>query len=117
MKTKLLTTLAAAVLATFSAMPAAEARGYHRGAPANHVYISGYRSCGTPIYTERYFIGYGACGRIVWGYRSVRVAPPVRYAPPRVVAPYPRHGYHPPVCAPAPPVRRTGISIHHTWHR
>jgi len=37
-----------------------------------NIYISSYQSCGTPIYTERYFIGYDECGDPVFGYRTVR---------------------------------------------
>lgn len=60
---------------------AANAHGF-----ASRVYISGYQSCGTPIYKERYFIGYDRCGRQIWGTRLVAR----RYAPvvvPRYVAP------------------------------
>jgi hypothetical protein len=39
---------------------------------SSRTYISSYRSCGTPVYTERYFIGYDRCGAPVWGYRTVR---------------------------------------------
>lgn len=61
-------TLAIAALALLGTAPQAEARSHH----SSRVYISGYRSCGTPIYMERYFIGYDRCGNPVWGQRPVR---------------------------------------------
>jgi hypothetical protein len=35
-------------------------------------FISGGRGCGTPIYTERFFVGYDRCGNPVWETRVVR---------------------------------------------
>lgn len=74
------TTLAIAALVLLGAAPQADARP-HR---SSRVYISGYRSCGTPIYMERYFIGYDRCGNPVWGERLVRQSyrPVVRYPAP-----------------------------------
>lgn len=81
---KTLVTLAIATLALLGAAPQAEARGH-----STRVYISGYRSCGTPIYSERYFIGYDCHRRPIWGTRVVHR---------HYVAPCP-----PPRCAPRPP--------------
>ena len=67
MKTTILS-LAIAALAMLGAAPQATAGSRY----SNHVYISGYQSCGTPIYRERYFIGYDHCGRPIWGTRIVR---------------------------------------------
>ena len=85
MKSKIIK-LAVAAFALMAAVPNAEARH------STSVYISGYRSCGTPIYTERYLIGYDHCGRPIWGYRTVR-----NYAPVVVRRPY---------VAPCPPPPR-----------
>jgi hypothetical protein len=72
--------LALAAAALFASSPQAEAR-HHRGrGHSSHVYISGYRSCGTPIYTEKYLRGYDCHGYPIWGYRQV--APPRQYCPP-----------------------------------
>ena len=75
--------LAVAAFALIAAVPQAEARSH-----GSRVYVSGYTSCGSPIYTEKYFIGYDHCGRPLWGYRTVR-----QYARTRYIAPCP-----PPVC-------------------
>ena len=88
MKTTSLITIAIAALGLFAAAPSADAR--HRY--SNHVFISGYRTCGTPIYKERYFIGYDRCGYPIWRYRVV--AAPARYCPP------PPRYYRPPVACP-----------------
>jgi hypothetical protein len=93
MKTKSLITAAIAALGLLGAAPSAEARSYHKHS-GSHVYISGHRSCGTPIYKERYFIGYDRYGHPMWRYRVV--AAPVRYYPP------PRRHYHPPAVCPPP---------------
>jgi hypothetical protein len=76
MKTKSIkTTLTVCVVATLAwlgATPAADARppsGY--GHSASRIYVNGYCSCGLPLYTERYFIGYDCHGRPQWGYRQV----------------------------------------------
>ena len=81
MKTAL-TTIAAVALSWFGFAPQAEARHHE-----NRVYISSYLPCGTPVYTERYFIGYDHCGNPVWGKRVLRpayrpVVRPVYVAPP-----------------------------------
>ena len=87
MKT-IVTTLAVAAISLFVTAPEAEARHSSR------IYISGHMSCGTPIYKERYFVGYDRWGREIWQTRVVRhhYRPVVR---PRYVAPLPppRH-YH-----------------------
>jgi len=103
MKTKTLITAAIAALAMIAATPAAEAHP-QRGHSKSHVYVSGYRSCGTPIYTERYFTRYDRRGYPVWGYRVVPA--PVRYCPP------PRRYYRAPVCPPPYPYHgRGGVVI------
>lgn len=89
-KSSILIAAAIAALTIFGTTPSAEARSRHRHANS-YVYVSGYRSCGTPIHTERYLIGYDRCGYPVWGYRTVR-----RYCPP------PRTYYRPPVVCPPP---------------
>ena len=76
MKTTTLITAAIAALTLFGVAPSAEARHKHS---KSYVYVSGYRSCGTPVYTERYLRGYDRCGYPVWGYRTVpRYCPPPR---------------------------------------
>jgi hypothetical protein len=126
MKTTL-TTLAIAVLTLLGATPEAEARH-----ASGRVYISGYRSCGTPIYSERYLIGYDRCGHPVWGKRVIfydrpayRPAcrpsyRPVVVAPRYHVAPCPP-SYRPPVYCP-PPIPRHGdcgtrITFHGSYGR
>ncbi len=84
-----ITIIVAAALAMLGAAPLAEARSY--GHPASHVYISGHRSCGTPIYKERFFIRYNHCRRPVWGYRVV--AGPRHYYRPAVRPPVYRAKY------------------------
>ncbi|MEO5916749.1 MAG: hypothetical protein ABIS50_21155 [Luteolibacter sp.] len=97
MKT-ILTTIAVISLTWLGSGQKAEARGYE-----SRVYISSYLPCGTPVYTERYFIGYDRCGTPIWGKRVLRpayrpVVRPVCVAPcpPRYVAPrrceVPRYG-------------------------
>jgi len=67
---KSITTATATVIALIllGAAPTSEARC----SPSSRTYISGHRSCGTPIYTQRYFVGYDRCGHEVWGTRVVR---------------------------------------------
>jgi len=104
MKTAILTSVLAA-LAMVAAAPTADARS-HRGHHSSHVYVSGYRSCGTPIHTERYVMRYRPrCGSPVWGYRVVPA--PVRYCPP------PRRYYRQSACPPPYPYRhgRSGVVI------
>lgn len=105
---KMITTLAVAALAILATAPLAEARSYRSG-HSSHTYVSGYRSCGTPIYTERYVRYYSHCGTPVWGYRTVSHTSRYHY-----VAPRPRY-HSAPVC---PPPRyynysgRSGVTIH-----
>jgi hypothetical protein len=73
MKSKL-ATLAAVVFTVLAAAPKAEARH-----PESRIYISGYLSCGSPVYTERYLIGYDRCGHPVWGTRVIRHEAAPRY--------------------------------------
>ena len=123
MKTTILSTIALAALVMIGATSQADA--HPRGVPAGHVYISGYRSCGTPIYTERYFVRHDRRGYPVWGYRAVpdrpsyRAAyrPAPRYYAPAVVCPPPVRVYAPPVCAPVYPARGTGITITGSFRR
>jgi len=63
-----ITTLAIAILTLLAAAPQAEARSHH----SSRTYISGYNSCGDPIYTERSFIGYDRCGNPLWRKRVIR---------------------------------------------
>jgi hypothetical protein len=109
MKTTI-TAIALAITCMIGSAPQAEARHYHRHGHQGQVYISGYRSCGTPVYTERYVIRYKRCGAPVWGYR--RVAAPRAYCPP----PPPR--YHVVPACPPPVVPychpRPGVVIHGT---
>jgi hypothetical protein len=109
---KLIPTSFIAALALVTAAPVAEARHPHRGSHhATHVYISGYRSCGTPVYQERYIRSYRRCGTPVWGYRVVN--------PPRYHVRAPRYYYHPqpiPVCPPPPGYYRgSRVIIHGSW--
>ncbi len=104
---KLITTFAVAALAMLAAAPLAEARSY-RGSHSSHTYVSGYRSCGTPIYTERYVRYIDRRGYPVWGYRTVA------YTSRHYSAPRPRY-YHAPVCPPPRyhhGSRRSGVTIH-----
>jgi len=89
----ILTTFAIAALALIGAAPEAQARHPHQH--SNRVYISGHRSCGTPVYSERYFIGYDRCGEPVWGVRPVRESCYRQVVEPRFAAPCPPP-YQPP---------------------
>ena len=100
MKT-IITTVAIAALALVGAAPEADARPYHQ---SGNVYISGYRSCGTPVYSERYFIGYDRCGEPIWGVRSVR-------------QPYYRPAAQPRYVAPCPPPYRSATRYSHSGYR
>lgn len=98
-------TFAITALTLVGAAPQAEARSSRH---SSHVYISGYRSCGTPIYKQRYVVRYDRCGAPVWGYRVV--------AAPRVYCPPPRPRCYPvPACPPPLPYyggcRNNGIVI------
>jgi len=81
----IITTFAIAAFTLLGAAPQAEAKPHH----SSRIYISGYRSCGTPIYTERYFIGYDRCGEAIWGTRLVRE----EYREERVYRPVVRERY------------------------
>jgi hypothetical protein len=77
-----ITTAAVAALALLGATPNAEARDrhhrqYRHHVPESHIYISGYRSCGTPIYRERFCAGHDRYGRPIW--RTRVVAAPRHY--------------------------------------
>jgi hypothetical protein len=95
---KIITATVATVLAMLAAAPLADARPYRGAVPSSHIYISSYRSCGTPVYTERYFIRHDRRGYPVWGYRTVAY----RTHHYRSHRPAPRY-HHVPVCP--PPVR------------
>lgn len=98
----LFSTLGLAALTILGLATPADARP-HR----TKVFVSGYRSCGTPIYSERYIVRYRH--RVpVWG---VRVCPPPVYCPPVVVAPCP-----PPVyCPPPVPYVAPGVVVRATF--
>lgn len=103
-----ITTIAIAALTLSVGTSNAEARSHHRSESSRSVYISGYRSCGTPIYTERILVGYDRRGYPVWEYRVVEA--PRYYRP----EPGPRY-YSAPVCPPPRPsyggYRNSGIVI------
>ena len=82
-------TFAIAAMTFLGLAPELQARDHHHD---SRVYISGYRSCGTPVYSERYFIGYDHCGEPVWGVRPSRqeCRPVVRE---RYIAPCPPPRY------------------------
>ena len=87
MKTGIITAVIAA-LTLIGTTTQSEARPHRKHSYSNQVYVSGYRSCGTPIYQQRYVSPYQSCGKSY--YRTRYVAPP-------------RHYYRAPVCP--PPVR------------
>lgn len=93
----ILTTFAIATLALLGSAPEVQARPYHHSSGGG-VFISGYRSCGTPIYSERYFIGYDRCGAPIWGVRVVRQSYYRPVSRPRYVEPcqpqYRRTSHH-----------------------
>lgn len=89
------------IIATFITIPllilGSAAKADARCHPGR-TFISSYLPCGTPVYSERYFIGYDRCGKPIWGTRVIRpayrpvyrpVVRPVYVAPcpPRYVAP------------------------------
>ncbi len=84
MKSKIIQLTLAAAVVLLSSIPQADARSRH----SSRIYISGHRSCGTPIYTERYFIGYDHCGNEIWGKRIIQYERRQRYVAP---CPPPRH--------------------------
>jgi hypothetical protein len=86
--------IAVAAVTLLGTAPQAEA---HSHGKSSYIYVSGYRSCSTPIYKQKYFIGYDRCGREMWGYRIVSAprhipAPRPRYTPTRGHG-YPYYGY------------------------
>ena len=89
-----ITTLAIGALALAGAVTTAEARPHRGHESSSRVYISGYRSCGTPVYSERYLVGYDRCGSPIWRTRIV--------SPPRHYRPAPRY-YSAPSCPPPHP--------------
>jgi len=64
----LLTVLAAGVIAA----PSVEARPYHNH--GTQTYVSGYTSCGCPIYKQRYIVRYDHCGNPIYAYRVLPVS-------------------------------------------
>lgn len=106
----ILTSFAIATVAILGFAEKASAHSFE-----SRVYISGYRSCGTPIYTERYFVRYDRCGKPIWGTRLVSAPyrPVVRtvYVAPRPPVRYvaPRH------CS--GPAYSTGIAFNARWSR
>lgn len=77
-----------------AAAPSAEARP-HRGHHRTTIVVTGHTSWGAPIRSERYFVRYDHCGRVIWGYRRLPVARPY-CPPPRHYSGYdrgPRRGY------------------------
>lgn len=82
----IITTLVTAALTLLVVTPQAQARHPQQ----NRVYVNGYPSCGTRVYTERYFIGYDRCGNPVWGTRTVRQSYPQVVYPQRYIAPCPQ---------------------------
>ncbi len=71
-----------------------EARHYHQN---GNVYVSGYLSCGTPIYSQRVFTGYDRCGYPVYVVRRVTVPRRQIIQRPVYRRPVYRRGYHRPV--------------------
>lgn len=107
MKTSIITAIIASITLLGTA-PEGGARP-HRGHHGGNVYVSGYRSCGTPIYQERYVSHYKRCGKPYWKtrsycppqpryyrapvYRAPVCPPPVPYCPPTYYhGGYPRNG-------------------------
>lgn len=95
---KTIITLAVATMALLGASSQAEARD--RGG----VYVSGYSSCGTPVYRERYLVGYDCHGREIWGTRSARQQYRPTYRPSYRQVEYRRRAAPcpPPPCDPYP---------------
>jgi len=115
----IITLIAAAFITLLGTTTPADARQYNN----KRVQFSGYQSCGTPIYTERFFIGYDRCGDPIYGHRTVRshYQPVVRprYAPVvrrQYIAPCPaqhfRRGHHH-----HRNFSRNGVMIEHGYHR
>lgn len=64
---KLLATATVAIAAFFATPTDADA-GIHVSIGSSHTYVSGYASCGCPIYTKRVFRGYDCNRRPVYSY-------------------------------------------------
>lgn len=105
---KTITAAIAATLTLLATTSPAKADHCRETVVTSRIYISGYRSCGTPIYTERYLVGYTRRGAPIWAYRTV--AAPRAYCPPP-----PRRVYVAPCPPPAPrycaPYPRGGVVI------
>lgn len=71
---KTIATAIAAIALTMGAATQAEAREYRGERYSPSVYISGRASCGTPIYTERYFVRLNRHGSPMWGYRTLPIS-------------------------------------------
>jgi len=71
---KTIATAIAAVALFTGVSTKAGAREYCGERYSSSIYISGRASCGTPIYTERYFIRIDRHGHAVWGYRALPVS-------------------------------------------
>lgn len=116
MKTGIITA-AIAALTLIGTATQSEARPHRKHCNSNQVYVSGYRSCGTPIYQQRYSNSYQRystphCNtRYVapprYYYRAPVCPPPVRYCPPpvQVCPPTYYHGGYP----------RSGVVIQGTF--
>jgi hypothetical protein len=110
MKTGIITAAIAAI-ALIGTTTQSEARPHRKHCNPSPVYVSGYRSCGTPVYQQHYVSPYRSYGKSyhrtryvvpprVHYYRAPVCPPPVRYCPPpRPVCPptyyhggYPRNG-------------------------
>jgi hypothetical protein len=89
MKT-IITTFTIAAITLLGVAPEAQARHPRQ----NRVYVSEYRSCSAPVYTERYLIGYDHCGHPIWGSRTIRqpYRPVVQH---RYIAPCPQPYFQP----------------------
>lgn len=71
---KTIATAFAAIALTLGAASTASARDYCDSGYRTTVYVSGYASCGTPIYTERYVVRIDRRGHPVWGCRTLPVS-------------------------------------------
>jgi hypothetical protein len=71
---KTIATAFAAIALTLGAATQASARDYCESDYRTTVYISGYASCGTPIYTERYVVRVDRYGHPIWGCRRLPVS-------------------------------------------
>jgi hypothetical protein len=80
-----------AAITVLAVAPQAQARHPKK----SRVYVSEYRSCRAPVYTERYLIGYDECGNPVWGSRNIRREYRPVIVQERYIAPCPRPYYQP----------------------